>query len=880
SVATATGAFANKNAGTGKTVNVTGITLGGQDAGNYTLQTSTASAQANITPATLSAVTGITAANKTYDGTTSATLTTSGAGFAGMISGDQLSVATATGAFANKNAGTGKTVNVTGITLGGQDAANYTLQTSTASAQADITPATLSAVTGITAASKTYDGTTAATLTTSGAGFTGMIAGDQLSVATATGAFANKNAGTSKPVSITGITLGGQDSANYTLATGTASTLAAIDPRLVATGALVVADKVYDGSTTAIVKEAQLQGVLAGDAVTVTVSAALAAFSDKGAGAGKTVNISGLGLAGADAGNYRLQDSSARALASITPRTLALGTLTVADRVYDGTTTATVSSGTLEGLLAGDVVALDLARAVAAFGDRNAGRDKPVAVSGLALGGADAPNYRLGATSGSARATISVRPSSTFSGAAGSNWSDPANWDVRPEGANVASVLLAPSAGASVTFDAAAPAVSLLDLTVGRTLVVAAPGLAAERVDNRAGIVLAAGVTWDLSRRTVTGAGTFTNRGNLTVVDGVLDNALLNEGGSVSVGGRSRLGPVTNAGRFGLQPGAVVTVAGAYRQTAGLTTLGAEGAPLPSLSVSAGSGVLIEAGELGGSGTIDGSLVVGAALVSPGFSPGELTVKGDLSLGPSSITLIEIGGTQAGSFDFLDVTGRASLDGTLRVASYGNFSPKGTEQFTFLRAGAGVAGSFSSFVNEDPLMAALPWSGILVATPSGVVSARPLATQEVDAVLGNVKPLAVPTQPVPTPPTLAAVTAAAAAATSGASPGGADGIASPGGSSGSASPGGPLDPLPNIITKAGNSSDEDERMRQAGDGVGPPAPAAATTTAEQPFVEDRPAQARGNVRSLEFEPAPAATTSNPATREVDRTARERAGNGC
>ena len=54
----ATGTFANKNVGTGKTVTVSGLSLDGPDAGNYVL---TAPAlMADITPATLT-VTGLTA---------------------------------------------------------------------------------------------------------------------------------------------------------------------------------------------------------------------------------------------------------------------------------------------------------------------------------------------------------------------------------------------------------------------------------------------------------------------------------------------------------------------------------------------------------------------------------------------------------------------------------------------------------------------------------------------------------------------------------------------------------------------------------------------------------------------------------------------------
>ena len=62
--------FSDKNVGTGKTVTVSGYTLSGADASNYTLVEPTG-LTANITPASL-AITGVTANNKVYDTTVAA----------------------------------------------------------------------------------------------------------------------------------------------------------------------------------------------------------------------------------------------------------------------------------------------------------------------------------------------------------------------------------------------------------------------------------------------------------------------------------------------------------------------------------------------------------------------------------------------------------------------------------------------------------------------------------------------------------------------------------------------------------------------------------------------------------------------------------------
>ena len=68
-----TAAFSDKNVADGKTVTGTGLSLAGTDAGNYTVNT-TDTTLANITPLTITG--DITAANKIYDATTSATILT------------------------------------------------------------------------------------------------------------------------------------------------------------------------------------------------------------------------------------------------------------------------------------------------------------------------------------------------------------------------------------------------------------------------------------------------------------------------------------------------------------------------------------------------------------------------------------------------------------------------------------------------------------------------------------------------------------------------------------------------------------------------------------------------------------------------------------
>jgi len=214
----ATGAFDDKNAGTGKTVTVAYTLSDGANGGlasNYTLAGTTHTA--DITPKSLTA--SYSATSKVYDGTTAATVSaTSG----DVVTGDAVTIA-ASGTFADKNVGTGKSVSISGGSLSGADAGNYTLANPTGSATADITPKTLT-VSGITAANKVYDGTTSATVSYGDSNFAGLISGDTV---TASGAFADKNVGTGKTVHLT---FGGADAGNYSFG-GQSTASADITPR-------------------------------------------------------------------------------------------------------------------------------------------------------------------------------------------------------------------------------------------------------------------------------------------------------------------------------------------------------------------------------------------------------------------------------------------------------------------------------------------------------------------------------------------------------------------------------------------------------------------------------------------------------------------------
>src|SRR6266446_9271711 len=136
-------------------------------------------------------VTGsITANNKTYDGTTAATIATRS--LSGVIGGDNVTLSGGTATFAGKNVGTSKTVTATGLSLSGTAAANYVLSSTTASTTADISTRTLTV--SATGVNRGYDGTTTATVTLSD----NRVSGDVLTTAYTSATFADENVGTSK----------------------------------------------------------------------------------------------------------------------------------------------------------------------------------------------------------------------------------------------------------------------------------------------------------------------------------------------------------------------------------------------------------------------------------------------------------------------------------------------------------------------------------------------------------------------------------------------------------------------------------------------------------------------------------------------------------
>ena len=144
--------------------------------------------------------------------------------------------------------------------------------------------------------------------------------------------------------------------------------------------------KSYDATNTIDNPKLNLQGIVEGDEVCAKCDKLY--FDNKNAGHDKTIILANVCLEGKDATNYVLPDFTS---GTITPRQLKAVGMTVKDKIYDGTTKATIDKiPTLNGVIEGDSVAIG--KLSVSFDDANIGEQK-VTARNITLIGADKDNY-------------------------------------------------------------------------------------------------------------------------------------------------------------------------------------------------------------------------------------------------------------------------------------------------------------------------------------------------------------------------------------------------------------------------------------------------------------------------------------------------------
>jgi hypothetical protein len=289
-------------------VRLKATTAAGSYSGNIVLSSTGASnvnvaiPSSTVSPKELT-ITGITANNKEYDGTTTATLSGTPS-LVGVIGGDNVSVSgTPVANFNTPDVGVNKPVTVTGYSITGSSVANYTL-TQPTGLTANITAKNLT-ITGITANNKEYDGTTTATLSGTPS-LVGVIGGDNVVLSgTPVANFNTPDVGVNKPVTVTGYSITGSSSANYTLTQPTGITANITAKNLTITG-ITANNKEYDGTTTATLSGTpSLVGVIGGDNVVLS-GTPVANFNTPDVGVNKPVTVTGYSITGSSAANYTL----------------------------------------------------------------------------------------------------------------------------------------------------------------------------------------------------------------------------------------------------------------------------------------------------------------------------------------------------------------------------------------------------------------------------------------------------------------------------------------------------------------------------------------------------------------------------------------------
>ena len=112
-----------------------------------------------------------------------------------------------------------------------------------------------------------------------------------------------------------------------------------------------------------------------------------------------------------------------------------------------------------------------------------------------------------------------------------------------------------------------------------------------------------------------------------------------------------------------------------------------------------GTLTLARQGLIGGNGTLAAAnRVPNGGFISPGLSPGLITIEGDYQQTADGVLRMEAAGLNDGQFDVLHVTGSTSLGGTLDVRFLNGYLPRTGDVMPFLKLDGAVTGSFGQII--------------------------------------------------------------------------------------------------------------------------------------------------------------------------------------
>ncbi len=291
---------------------------------SYTLRSNTVTF--TVTPRQVNpSITGT--AHKEYDGTTNVTDGQLFITLEGVVTGDDVTATATSYAYDNANAGENKTITASGIALGGADAGNYELSSTTATTTGTITKSQPTiAFAGGYNPSKDYDGQTIPNPTADDLTITGANFSDVTFEWSAT----PKDAGTYT------LTANIPETDNTAAASTSPLTVTISKATLTATSA-TVASKPYDGTDTAIVTGVTFTGLVNGETLALgTDYTATGKFDSASAGTGKSVTVTVTLADTAKANNYDLTPNTTTATSTITKASSTITTAPTATGITYG----------------------------------------------------------------------------------------------------------------------------------------------------------------------------------------------------------------------------------------------------------------------------------------------------------------------------------------------------------------------------------------------------------------------------------------------------------------------------------------------------------------------------------------------------------------
>lgn len=137
--------------------------------------------------------------------------------------------------------------------------------------------------------------------------------------------------------------------------------------------------------------------------------------------------------------------------------------------------------------------------------------------------------------------------------------------------------------------------------------------------------------------------------------------------------------------------GNTVAISGSLRNNGTITMVASPAMGDPAIQPPAPPLLITPTGKLSGTGAVNQGLfgfgVINQGVMAPGDPLGTFTIIGNYQQTATGTLEIFLGGTGAGQFGQLDITGGADVSGTLDVELFAGFDPQAGEMFEILESG-------------------------------------------------------------------------------------------------------------------------------------------------------------------------------------------------